>query len=404
MTTQVVDVVVPLRGKAFDEEVCTEEYLSWKEQWDKYSLEEKLDLCDEVGAEWESHDNVSINNMRMSMAYQAAVKIEKYKPEYQDKDVRNALKGNTRLNVRPTKMTASQITIQAPIDLPSTHDDDGLEVKIKWPQMPEVQEPMGNFDTPSWFDVMVTMVNFGRHISLEGPPSIGKDTAVEQLAALAGVPLVTIGGDGGFRTRDLIGGQHLVGGDSFFEVGEYAAAAIKGCWVLLTEVNAADPSALMYINRQLAAPHVVNVAGRSYPVHPNFRLFVSYNHGLVGTKPLPQSFKDRFFSIKEKFFTKASLTKRLKTMEWSVEPEHQKGLEMIVDFGIAMWEAHADKGQMRYQITTRRLRDAIALYTKGGFDIIKAVEYGVISAIDSPIESGAATQVWKTVVRQATGG
>lgn len=190
--------------------------------------------------------------------------------------------------------------VPSPQQLP-LHDEDAYDVeltsKMRWPDTPSILMPMANFDEPSWYANMRAMVQCGSHIALEGPPSVGKDTAVEQLAAEIGVPLVTIGGDGGFRTKDLVGAQQIVNGTSFYDVGDYVAAAVNGWWVLLTEVNAADPSALMYINRQLAAPYVVNIGGKSFPVHPNFRLFVTYNHGLAGTKPLPQSFKDRFFRL-----------------------------------------------------------------------------------------------------------
>lgn len=274
-----------------------------------------------------------------------------------------------------------------------------LEPVFRWPIAPPLIEPMENFDKPKWFDKMKMMVNIGRHISIEGPPSVGKDTAVEQLASQEGVPLVSIGGDGGFRTRDLIGDQQLVGGTSFYNVGEYVTAAINGWWVLLTEVNAADPSALMYINRQLAAPYVVNLGGKAYPVHPNFRLFVTYNHGLVGTKPLPQSFKDRFFSIKESFFTEAQLRKRLDAMGWSQEPKFEMANSIIVQFGLNMWDAY-ERGQMRYQITTRRLKDAIDMMVVGDYPAEDALKDAVISAIDSPVEAKAAEAVLKSTLQR----
>ena len=203
---------------------------------------------------------------------------------------------------------------------------------------------------------------------------------------------MTIGGDAGFRRRDLVGTAHISNGTSRFEVGEYAAAAVNGWWVLLTEVNAADPDALMYINAQLAPPYVVTIQGRAYPVHEDFRIFVSYNHGLIGTKPLPQSFKDRFFSIKATFFTKSQLTRRLQSMGMNFLPENERSNGIIIDFGIKMWEAHKN-GQMRYQVTTRRLADALLLVNLNEQDAESAIEAAVIAAIDSPVETRAADRV-----------
>lgn len=262
--------------------------------------------------------------------------------------------------------------------------------KIQWPQAPPLIEEMENFDKPSWFETMRTMVKAGCHISLESAPGMGKDTAVQQLAAQEGVPLVTVSGDGGFRRRDLVGTTELSNGSSFFQVAEYAAAAINGWWVLVTEVNAADADALLFINAQMAPPNVVVVHGKAYPVHPNFRLFVSYNAGLVGTKPLPQSFKDRFFPIKIDWFSESGLTNRLQ--RWGL-PEESPWAWAVVQFGVRMWKAHKD-GKMRYQITARRLIDTIKVMNmQMTEDVFKALRMAVISAIDSPIESKAAERV-----------
>lgn len=272
--------------------------------------------------------------------------------------------------------------------LPSNAQED-VE-PIRWPQAPPLINTWDGFRKPRFYDTMEKMVGLGKHISLAGPPGVGKDTAVQQLAAEQGMPMVTIGGDAGFRKRDLVGTVHIANGRSFLEVSEYAAAVVNGWWVLLTEVNAADPDAILFINAQLAAPYVISVGGKTYPVHPNFRLFITYNPGLIGTKPLPQSFKDRFFSIQIPFPTEASLRSIL---EANGLPEEASYAYDLVRFGRAMWEAH-ERGQMRYQVTTRRLIDAVALVeNRIADDWREAVKMSVIEAIDSPVEQRAAQNV-----------
>lgn len=267
--------------------------------------------------------------------------------------------------------------------------------KIIWPSAPAIPFPVAGFDKPFWFDEMEAMVEDGSHISLEGPPSVGKDTAVLQLAALKGQPLAIIGGDAGFRTKDLTGSVTMENGSTVFEVAEYAMAAIQGWWVLATEVNAADPDSLMFMNRQLAAPYVVNLNGKAYPVHPNFRLFITYNHGLVGTKPLPQSLKDRFYSIKVPFFTQQQLVKRLAAIR---QGKPQEYVEYIAKFGVDMWKSY-ENGGMRYQITTRRLVDALRL-----FELLPElapktiITKAVIGAIDSVVDAKAAQTVLNAFV------
>lgn len=299
-------------------------------------------------------------------------------------------------DVMPNKISIDSAQFSGSHDVEQRSHDDEMELQFQWPVAPPIISKMANFDEPSWFSDMEFMVRRGRHISLEGPPGVGKDTAVEQLAARHSKPLVTIGGDAGFRKRDLVGSPQIANGTSYFQVAEYVAAAINGWWVLLSEVNAADPDALMYINTQLAPPNIVTFQGKAYPVHKDFRIFVSYNHGLIGTKPLPQSFKDRFYSIKVPFFSEYQLRRRLEAMGMPTAYPEEYFLpwtQTIVDFGIAMWDAH-QRGQMRYQITTRRLIDAVALLDRNQ-DVRDALRKAVISAIDSPVEANEAEVVLK---------
>jgi hypothetical protein len=236
--------------------------------------------------------------------------------------------------------------------------------QIRWPQSPPLVESMGDvFRKPAWFDMMRQMVRLGRHIALQGPPGVGKDTAIQELAAQEGMPLVTIGGDAGFRRRDLVGSAQIAMGQSFMDVAEYAAAVVNGWWCVLSEVNAADADALLYINTQLAAPYIITIAGKAYPVHPNFRLFISYNAGLIGTKPLPQSFKDRFFSVQIPFFNTVQLKSVLVAHGMPAEGPWSN---FIVEYGQNHLNSH-ERGQIRYQFTSRRLLDSVSLMKSGIF-------------------------------------
>ena len=281
------------------------------------------------------------------------------------------------------------------------NSEDEVVSNIHWPQAPPMIESLGDiFREPTWFKTMKKMVDLGRHIALSGPPGVGKDTAVQELAATEGKVLVTVSGDAGFRRRDLVGSVNIRNGKSFMEVAEYAAAVVNGWWVLLTEVNAADADALMFINAQLAPPYVINIAGKSYPVHPDFRLFVSYNPGLIGTKPLPQSFKDRFFPIQIPFFSAYQLKSLL--MAHGMLENSWSGF--LVQFAMDMWSAH-ERGQLRYQVTSRRMMDVVALMNAGICDDVKqAIYQGAICAIDSPIEQKTASTILNQVHMEVANG
>jgi MoxR-like ATPase len=260
-----------------------------------------------------------------------------------------------------------------------------------WPECPPTPAGIGSkFRKPSWFETMKVMVACGRHIALSGAPGVGKDTAIEQLAADNGKVLVTVGGDGGLRKRDLVGSTEIVNGSTTFKVAEFAAAVVNGWWASITEINAADADVVILLNALMAAPYIININGKAYKVHRDFRLFVSYNPGLIGTKPLPQSFKDRFFSILVPWFTSNQL-KGILVAHGLKEDSIYAG--QIVEFGMALWSAY-ERGQTRYQVTSRRLMDAVMLLNANVTDDVKvALKLGVLAAIDSPVDYKAAETV-----------
>jgi len=212
--------------------------------------------------------------------------------------------------------------------------------------------------------------------------------------------LVNISADSGLRRRDLVGNVELVNSHTQFQVALYLAAVKFGWWVKIDEVNAAEPDALMYINSQLAPPYSANYYGKQVPVHEDFRLFVTYNPGLIGTKPLPPAFKDRFFPIKLEFPTEYQLQKMLVAngMPEIGEDRNENWTKAVVAYGVRSWEAHKS-GRMRYQITPRRLMDAIEL-VKSGEDVFDSLEEAVIAAVDNYAEIRVLQDVLKNVKQE----
>lgn len=287
--------------------------------------------------------------------------------------------------------------------------------QVRFPGVPVIHDPMDNFRKPSWFEPMRTAVRAGKHISLSGPPGIGKSTAVEQLAAEEHMPLVHIGADAGLRRRDLTGNVELINGHTSFMVAEYAAAAVFGWWAVIDEANAAEPDAIMSLNGQIAPPYTVQFYGKSAPVHPNFRLFITYNHGLVGTKPLPDSFKDRFFPIKLGFPTDLQLRNIL--LANGMPEDSRPGADdshswntissAIIKYARLTWEAY-EQGRMRYQITPRRLMDAVFLlkaWDSGTTNkVAEALDMAVINAVDNMAEVKQLQSILVTVKMELMNG
>ena len=306
-------------------------------------------------------------------------------------------KGVTYTDVVPQTVIQHAETVDAKIAATQATGPTDHAPVIRWPGVPMVADRMENFCKPSWYPRMKMMVEAGRHIMLKGPPGIGKSTAIEQLAAECGKPLVNVASDAGLRRRDLVGHQ-LVNGANFL-AAEYVAAAVNGWWAKVDDANAAEPDALMYLNHQLAPPFQVSYYGKSAPVHPDFRLFITYNPGLVGTKPLPPALQDRFFPVKLEF----SNAQRLRTLlEANGMPKRDDNLasavgdwtDLIVNYGVACWEQHV-KGRCRYQITPRRLMDATTLI-KSGENPKDALEASVVDMVDNLAEARVLKETLKT--------
>jgi hypothetical protein len=171
---------------------------------------------------------------------------------------------------------------------------------------------------------------------------------------------------------------------------EYAAAAIFGWGVIINEVNAADADALLFMNGQLETPFTVNIHGRSYPVHKDFKLVVTYNPGLVGTKPLPQAFKDRFFPVKLGF-PEMKLLKKILLAKGM--PKGAAYEEKLLRFATASFN-HYNQRAIRYQLSPRRLYDAVFLLENGVTKSLNtALKLAVCSAIDTDLDSQAVEKI-----------
>jgi hypothetical protein len=277
-----------------------------------------------------------------------------------------------------------------------------LQVHLKFPEEPATAKANPKYEVPDWYLRMQVALDAGKHVALKGPPGTGKSSAPEQYFIKRGQPFVVVNGDAGFRRRDVEGSVEIQAGTTFFKVAEFAAAAVNGWGCILNEVNAADPDALLWINGILEVPNMVTIHGKAYPVHPEFKLIVTYNPGLVGTKALPQAFLDRFLSIKVAFPGRDFLRRMViaKTGMDTANRSYSYWLEKLLAFAESAWDAHV-KGNLRYQISPRRLFDAVFLLTKG---VARTHEDAIKMAIIETVDSAADVQVLERLITGAAPG
>lgn len=247
------------------------------------------------------------------------------------------------------------------------------------PDVPSVARRYSFFVKPWFFDHMTNKVTqHKRHIRIFGPPGIGKTTAFEVLAAILHIPLVSINADAGLHGRQLIGGMTNLGR---FEVSQFATAVVRGWWSIINEANAMDADASLILNGLLAPPYQITINGVQYPVHPNWRLCITYNPGLIGTKPIPESLADRFYPFAVGFPDKTTLYRMLANNGVDIKnPDVVK----LVKFALNTAKERKE-GHHRYDMTIRRLTDAWTDIADG-LTMMKAVEFAIIAGIGSQVD------------------
>lgn len=292
---------------------------------------------------------------------------------------------------------------------PSAGQPELGEEPVVWPDVPPQLQPHPHFVEPKYYRTMKHMVRAGRHIRLAGPPSVGKDTAIKQLAFEIGKPLVSLNGSS-LRERHMTGVRAQdSSGRSYFLPSQFAAAVVHGWWCNITEVNAAEQDVLLYLNSITEEPYVITLNGRAYPVHKDFRLFISYNPGALGTRPIPASLADRFFPVKLQFHTESSLRKVLEAngmpesdiVEDKATGKLKDWTVCLITYVTKLWDVH-EAGKCKYQVTVRRALDVCELMSDGfrsdgiaGFK--DAVRAAIIDAIDNPLDAREAEKVLQQI-------
>lgn len=136
-----------------------------------------------------------------------------------------------------------------------------------------------------------------------GPKGAGKTSLILQVAARLGVPVIEVTGHGRLEVEDLLGRNTVVGGDILFQDGPFTTAARLGCWVLINEIDAIDPSQQVGLNSLAERrPFLIPQTGETVVPHPDFRVLATANTNLAGdsngafagTQRQNSAFADRF--------------------------------------------------------------------------------------------------------------
>jgi nitric oxide reductase NorQ protein len=275
---------------------------------------------------------------------------------------------------------------------------------VVWPEVPPATSAVnGEYVEPPWLPELEAAATIG-HVELMGPAGSGKTLAVHHLASVQGRRLAVVTADGGLRKRDLVGQRELIGGATVLMAAEFAAAAQRGDWALIDEANMSEPDALAFLNGMTDRPGLggstFQVGGQTVEVSPDFRCFLTRNPGYVGTRPMNEALRDRFWSIEVPPLSGDALGAMLQAH--GIKAESIPDSVWLIDALYKAWDAN----RISYQISPRRALDAAAMLAAARtHDIRYWLERAIVTKIDAKHDRDAVERVIRaawTALRAST--
>ena len=156
-------------------------------------------------------------------------------------------------------------------------------------------------------------ITYREPLLLEGVTSTSKTSSILFLAACLGQPTMRINLSGATDVSEFVGrfipNENSDSNSWCWEDGPIVKAMMNGYWVILDELNLAEPSILERLNsileknpKLLLSEHNDRlIGGLEYPLHQKFRVFATQNPvTYAGRNPLSPAYRDRFHEIQVK--------------------------------------------------------------------------------------------------------
>lgn len=142
---------------------------------------------------------------------------------------------------------------------------------------------------------------------LEGSTATSKTSSILYLASLVGQPVMRLNLSGATDVSEFVGrfipDENRDGNGWKWEDGPVVKALQEGYWLILDELNLAEPSILERLNSILEKhPSILlseyndkQIGGTEHPVHQGFRVFATQNpETYAGRNALSPAYRDRF--------------------------------------------------------------------------------------------------------------
>lgn len=198
-----------------------------------------------------------------------------------------------------------------------------------------------NYRFQRFLTSIIDCINASEPVLATGGTGVGKTTHIEQLAARCKQPLLRINFNGETRLSDLIGKMQVIGGETKWVDGVLPMAMRHGYWLLLDEIDFAEPSVLSLLHPVIEEkPYFVlkENEGEIIKAHPNFRIFATANSigsmqdrssTYTGTNHMNEAFLDRWTVL---MVDNLSFKEELKIVKSKVKGLNGRWAKRIVEF------------------------------------------------------------------------
>lgn len=258
-----------------------------------------------------------------------------------------------------------------------------------------------NYYLPKWRDRFAARVNGGSMLFIAGPAGSGKSELIRVLAGHLGQELIRINFSSGIGESQLVGKYIVKDGATVFNYGLVPLAMKNGWWLLLDEIDYAEPEHLSILQPVLEGNPLIMIQneGEKITPHPNFRIFATGNtkgrgdlsQSYVGTNFLNASFMDRF-TVFEMDYTDREVDIATEITSDAILAEK---LAKVFE----LFRKSADDGQIQNAVfSTRRLVQVCKALVMG--DTLKeSFEYEIFSRYDKE-ESKILVEMLKDVFQK----
>lgn len=213
---------------------------------------------------------------------------------------------------------------------------------------------------------VIDSIHAKENVILTGGTGVGKTTHLLQLAARIKQPVLQINFNGETRMSDLIGKVMVLGGETVWQDGVLPTAMRKGYWLLLDELDFADPAVLSLLHPVLEEDSRLTLkenGGEIIRPHENFRVFATANSigamqdragSYGGTNQMNEAFMDRWQVV---FVDNLPEKEELKVVRDNVPGINSRVAKKIVNFAnkVRSGALDGDAGYSGDNFSTRKV-------------------------------------------------